>query len=105
MNPIKITNGAISGSFGTARVEIRECAVREYAVTHSVQIRVGTTGSLVLHIDGSVVAVRASVIKSSLLAPSLEGMIYRSILRLDAADDIRVRQLLPQTVIDEALPA
>jgi len=89
-------NGMISGSFGTARVEIREFAARECVVTHSAQIRVGTSGSLVLRLDGDSIAVRASVVKSSLLAPSLEGMIYRSVLRIDAGDDIRIRQLIPK---------
>lgn len=105
MDPISIVNGRISGSFGTARVEIREIAARECIVTHSAQIRVGTSGSLVLRLDGDSVAVRASVIKSSLLAPSLEGMIYRSVLRVDAGDDIRMRRFIPQDATGEATSA
>ncbi|MFA6956355.1 MAG: hypothetical protein WC538_10825 [Thermoanaerobaculia bacterium] len=105
MDSISIANGRISGSFGTARVEIRELAARECVVTHSAQIRVGTSGSLVLRVDGDSIAVRASVVKSSLLAPSLEGMIYRSVLRVDAGDDIRMRRLIPSDASGEASPA
>jgi len=96
MGQINNANGRISGSFGTARVEVREFAARECVVTHTAQIRVGTSGSLVLRIDdGESIAVRAAVVRSSLLAPSLEGMIYRSVLRVDAGDDIRIRRLIP----------
>jgi hypothetical protein len=91
----KIVNSGISGSFGTARVEIRELTSRECVVTHSAQIRVGTTGSLILRLGGENLAVRASVMKSSLLAPSLEGMVYRTILRIDAGDGVRMRSLIP----------
>jgi hypothetical protein len=86
-------------------VEIRELAARECVVTHSAQIRVGTSGSLVLRVNGESVAVRASVVKSSLLAPSLEGMIYRSVLRVDAGDDIRMRRLIPQEATGETTSA
>lgn len=85
----------ISASFGAARVEIRELSLRECVVTHSTQIRVGTTGSLVLRLGGKLMAVRASVVRSSLLAPSLEGMIYRSVLHVDAGDSARMREYLP----------
>jgi hypothetical protein len=91
----KIVSGGVSGTFGTARVEIRELAARECVVTHSAQIRMGTTGSLVLRLGGETLAVRASVVKSSLLAPSLEGMIYRTILHIDAGDGVRMRALIP----------
>jgi hypothetical protein len=89
-------NGKVTAAFGTARVEIRELATRECVVTHSTQIRVGTTGSLVLRHDGELVSVRASVVRSSLLAPSLEGMVYRSILRIDAGDGPRIEHLIPR---------
>jgi hypothetical protein len=105
MDSIKFADGRITGSFGTTRVEIREIAARECVVTHSAQIRVGTTGSLVLRLDDETLAMRASVVRSSLLAPSLEGMIYRSTLRIDAADDIRIRQLFPQTATGEQVVA
>ena len=89
------TNGKITAAFGTARVEIRELAARECIVTHSAQIRVGTSGSLVLRNGTELVSVRAAVVRSSLLAPSLEGMVYRSVLRIDAGDGLRIRQLIP----------
>lgn len=89
------SNGKITAAFGTARVEIRELTPRECVVTHSAQIRVGTTGSLVLRNGSELLSVRASVLRSSLLAPSLEGMVYRSILRIDAGDGLRIRQILP----------
>ena len=89
------SNETITAAFGAARVEIRELATRECVVTHSTQIRVGTTGSLVLHSGADHLAVRASVVRSSLLAPSLEGMVYRSVLRIDAGDGLRIRQIIP----------
>ncbi|MGK2860022.1 MAG: hypothetical protein ACSLFQ_22730 [Thermoanaerobaculia bacterium] len=96
------SNEKITAAFGTARVEIRELATRECIVTHSAQIRVGTTGSLVLRNGGELVSVRASVVRSSLLAPSLEGMVYRSVLRIDAGDGLRISGMIPPTG-DESL--
>lgn len=96
------SNGKITAAFGTARVEIRELSQRECIVTHSAQIRVGTTGSLVLRNGVDLVSVRASVLRSSLLAPSLDGMVYRSTLRIDAGDGLRIRQIIPPPA-DEAL--
>lgn len=95
-------NGKITAAFGTARVEIRELTTRECIVTHSAQIRVGTTGSLVLRNGSEILSVRASVLRSSLLAPSLEGMVYRSTLRIEASDGLRLRQIIPPPA-DETL--
>lgn len=75
----------LTGSFGPAEVAVVNLSIGGAQISHPQPLRIGTRGKLWFRRGEVSVTVHATVVWSH-LAPTSGGMVYKSGIRLDAAD-------------------